>query len=190
MRAELDPLLHAEYPELSLPYRVLQTTRARTPPELVQRLGALASRVTGATTLSFRTRAETIAVRGFYRQVGLDPDRDPPPAEAVLRDRLLHGGFRTGWLIPDALTLAIAETGVSLWAVDLAAAGLTLPLRLGLNGGQVVLGERTPLAVSTVDETTRDLAIYTLALPGVSELAIEEAFWICGEALDTGSSPQ
>ena len=58
------------------------------------------------------------AYRVFSRQVGIDPDHDRTPVEAVALRRLKHGGLHSENIVDDALTIAIAETGVPLIALD------------------------------------------------------------------------
>ena len=58
------------------------------------------------------------AYRVFARQVGVDPDTDRTPVERIALDRLKHGGLRSERLLDDALTIAVAETGVPVIALD------------------------------------------------------------------------
>ena len=58
------------------------------------------------------------AYRVFSRQVGIDPDSDRTPVEAIALERLRHGGLRSENLLDDALTVATAETGVPVIALD------------------------------------------------------------------------
>ena len=48
----------------------------------------------------------------------MDPDTDRTPVEQIALDRLKHGGLRSENLLDDALTIAMAETGVPVIALD------------------------------------------------------------------------
>ena len=58
------------------------------------------------------------AYRVFFRHIGLDPDEHRTPVEALALERLKAGGFRSRSLLDDALTIAVMETGVPVWALD------------------------------------------------------------------------
>ena len=83
-----------------------------------ERLRALADRYTGGKVIHMRQDAVPWAYRVFSRQVGIDPDTDRTPVEAIALERLRHGGLRSENLVDDALTIAIAETGVPVFALD------------------------------------------------------------------------
>ena len=78
----------------------------------------LADRYTGGKVVHMRQDPVPWAYRVFSRQVGIDPDHDRTPVEAVALRRLKHGGLHSENLVDDALTIAIAETGVPLIALD------------------------------------------------------------------------
>ena len=65
-----------------------------------------------------RREPVTAAYRAFSRHVGLDPDVDRTPLEAVVVERLMHGGLRPRGRVEDALLVGALETGVPLWALD------------------------------------------------------------------------
>ena len=58
------------------------------------------------------------AYRVFFRHIGLDPDVTRTPIESAALERLIRGGWRSENLLDDALTIALIETGVPLWALD------------------------------------------------------------------------
>ena len=62
---------------------------------------------------TFRTKPIPSAYRVFYRHIGLDPDEQPTPPEAVVLERMLKGGFVSRNLLDDALTIAMIESGVA-----------------------------------------------------------------------------
>ena len=78
----------------------------------------LADRYTGGKVVHMRQDPVPWAYRVFSRQVGIDPDHDRTPVEAVALRRLKQGGLHSENLVDDALTIAIAETGVPLIALD------------------------------------------------------------------------
>ena len=102
----------------------------RSTPGLRERLRTLSSRFHGAQAIQLRTDPIPHAYRVFYRHVGLDPDTERTPVEAAVVDRLMHGGFRSRGLVEDALLIAVAETGVPLWALDDATLEGALGIRL------------------------------------------------------------
>jgi hypothetical protein len=126
-------------------------------------------------------------------------------------NRLLHGHFQSRNLIDDARLIALVETGVPVWAID---ADLVDPAGLGIR--QTVEGDRLGsgdhahlvppgrLAVADprcihallfdvnvapghgVGPRTERLALFTVGVEGVPAIHIEEALWVCVEALNTG----
>jgi DNA/RNA-binding domain of Phe-tRNA-synthetase-like protein len=144
------------------------------------------------------------AYRVFWRQVGIDPDKDRTPAERVAVERLQHGGFRSQNSVDDALTIAVAETGVPVLAFDADHVGATLGLRLARSGewlgGRerplpprqiVVADEDRALAVlggdvaqaAGVTFDTRRIELAALRVKGVPEISVEEALWMAAEVL-------
>jgi DNA/RNA-binding domain of Phe-tRNA-synthetase-like protein len=83
------------------------------------------------------------------------------------------------------------ETGVPVWALDSAAVEGPLRLRAaqageGVPAGRlVVAGAGRPLAVlfgavspdAGVTERTREMVLFTVAVPGVPPIHVEEALW-------------
>jgi DNA/RNA-binding domain of Phe-tRNA-synthetase-like protein len=146
------------------------------------------------------------AYRVFFRHIGLDPDETRPPGEAAAVERLLRGGFRPDNRIDDALLIALAETGVPLWALD--ADALDGPLgirtagpgeRLGrrpvarpLGPGQLVVADAGAAvallfgeiaAERLVTGRTASVALYAVQVSGVPAIHVEEALWTCATLL-------
>ena len=90
----------------------------KSPPDVKRRLRALADRYTGGKVIHMRQDPVPWAYRVFARQVGVDPDTDRTPVEQIALDRLKHGGLPSESLLDDALTIAVAETGVPVIALD------------------------------------------------------------------------
>src|SRR5687768_18388096 len=110
--------LREEFPQIGLVHAPLATRPGPSPVEVKQRLRQLANRYTGGHVIHMRQDPVPWAYRVFARQVGIDPDSDRTPVEAIALERLRHGGFRSRNLVDDALTIAIAETGVPVIALD------------------------------------------------------------------------
>jgi DNA/RNA-binding domain of Phe-tRNA-synthetase-like protein len=204
----VDPELAEEFPELSLTSAPVEVRPRRSPPAVKQQLRALADRFTGGKVVHMRQDAVPWAYRVFARQVGVDPDKDRTPVEAVALERLRHGGFRSQNIVDDALTIAVAETGVPVIALDSeqldGEPGLRLSLpgeRLGelrpLSSRQIVIADRSrPLAIvmgevsehAGVTPKTERLLLCALGVKGVPRVSIEEALWLASETLYTDAS--
>jgi DNA/RNA-binding domain of Phe-tRNA-synthetase-like protein len=201
-RGWIDAELADELPELVLWTLVAGPPPARrSPPELRQRLGMLASRLRGAEAIELRRRPVPHAYRVFFRQIGLDPDDERTPVEEATMRRLMHGGFRSDGALADALLLAVVETGVPVWAVDDDRLDGPLGIRAARRGEQrprpdgfaddlpegrlVVADAAGPVAVlfgepdadHAVTRATRSVRVYGLQVAGVPDIHVEEAFW-------------
>jgi DNA/RNA-binding domain of Phe-tRNA-synthetase-like protein len=194
-----------EFPQLSLVHARVDVHPGPSPHEVKQRLRMLADRYTGGKVVHMRQDPVPWAYRVFSRQVGIDPDTDRTPVESVALRRLKHGGLRSENLVDDALTIAIAETGVPLIALDaervdgdlglrLARTGETLGEGRPLSARQLVIadGER-PVAVvlgevgqdAGVTPGTERMIVCALGVKGVPRISLEEALWCCAETLYT-----
>jgi DNA/RNA-binding domain of Phe-tRNA-synthetase-like protein len=207
-RGWVDAALADELPELSLWTVVAGTPPARrSPPEVRQRLGSLASRFRGGEAVELRRRPVPHAYRVFFRQIGMDPDDQRTPVEEAAMRRLMHGGFESQGTLEDALLLAVVETGVPMWALDDATVDGPLGLRAARAGEQrpradgfaddlppgrlVVADAAGPVAVlfgepdakHGVTKQTQQVRLFTLQVAGVPDIHVEEALWT---ALDAG----
>jgi DNA/RNA-binding domain of Phe-tRNA-synthetase-like protein len=201
----VEPELAEEFPELSLVHARVEVHAARSPREVKQRLRMLADRYTGGMVVHMRQDPVPWAYRVFSRLVGIDPDHDRTPVEAVALRRLKHGGLHSESLVDDALTIAIAETGVPLIALDADRVGGELGLRLARSGEQlagvrplsarqlvVADGER-PVALvlgevghdAGVTPDTERMVLCALGVKGVPRISLEEALWCAAETLYT-----
>src|SRR4051812_40834306 len=108
------------------------------------RLRALADRYAGPRAVTMRREPVPAAYRAFSRHVGLDPDVDRPPVEAVVVERLMHGGFRSRGRVEDALLVGALETGVPLWALDAGRVSGSLGIRAARPGERLGEGELAP----------------------------------------------
>jgi DNA/RNA-binding domain of Phe-tRNA-synthetase-like protein len=206
----IEPRLQAEFPRLALEWVTVQTRRAPSPRALKARLSELSNRYRGATVVAIRQRPVGHAYRVFFREIGLDPDVSRIPLEEAALDRLRYGQFVSRGLLDDALLIALVETGVGVWAldadmVDAGGVGIRISVegeRLGggeyarhLGAGRLVVadaacvhailfGEVAPGHAPSAD--TGRVTLFTVRVDGVPQIHIEEALWICVEALGAG----
>lgn len=197
-----------EFPDLELVQLTLEARTGPSHPEIRERLRYLSRRMSGAEAVAFRTRPIPQAYRVLFRHLGLDPDETRPPAEAVVVDRLIKGEYRADNRLDDAITIAVAETGVPVWALDddrldgplglrPAHAGETLgtaPHANELPDGRLVVADAAcavgilfgPLATShLVTAETTAMRLFSVRAPNVPAIHVEEALWTCTECLGT-----
>src|SRR4051794_41684191 len=129
------PAIAAESPDLRLPSRTLAARSGPSPPELRERLRVLSSRFRGAQAIELRRQPIPHAYRVFFRHIGLDPDAHRTPVEALALERLKTGGFASRSVLDDALTIAVMETGVPVWALDADRGQGGIGVRPGRRGG-------------------------------------------------------
>jgi len=201
----VSPHLEAEFPGLSLTTVEVDARVRRSPDHVRRRLRDLSDRLFGAEAIRLRGRPIPWAYRVFYRQIGLDPDRDRTPIEQLVLDRLQDGCFRCRGLPSDALTIATIETGVALRAFDAdqlvgglcirdAAPGESLPGRSSeLAAGTLTIADEAgpvgllfgPTAAGrAVDRESRRIAIAAVGVGAVPAIAVDEALWIAASALE------
>jgi DNA/RNA-binding domain of Phe-tRNA-synthetase-like protein len=195
--------LAEEFPHLGVVHAPLDARPGRTPIEVKERLRQLANRYTGGRVIHMRQDAVPWAYRVFARQVGIDPDTDRTPVEAIALERLRHGGLKSENLLDDALTIAIAETGVPVFALDADKVEGEPGLRLSRPGERlagvrplsarqlVVADDVRPVAVvlgevsheAGVTPETQRMVLCALRVKGVPAIAVEEALWTTAEVL-------
>ncbi|WP_354701205.1 hypothetical protein DSM112329_01512 [Paraconexibacter sp. AEG42_29] len=206
----VDHAVAAEFPGLRLRWmdRPAPASRGRASPEgLRMQLRRLSGRFSGAKAVALRREPIPHAYRVFFRSIGLDPDTTRTPIEALALDRLFDGGFVSRGHLEDALAVALIETCVGLWAVDAGRLDGPLGIRLARDGERLGTGEHAdelpggrlvvadagaPVAVLFGDvaarmrpsASTRTLRVFALQVTGVPEIYVEEALWLCAEALD------
>ena len=197
--------LAEDFPELGLVHAPLEVRPRKSPADVKERLRKLADRYTGGKVIHMRQDAVPWAYRVFSRQVGIDPDTDRTPVERIAVERLRHGGLRSENLVDDALTIAIAETGVPVFALDADKLSGELGLRLARAGEQlagvrplsarqlVVADDARPVALvlgevahdAGVTWDTQRMTLCALRVKGVPPIAVEEALWTAAETLYT-----
>jgi DNA/RNA-binding domain of Phe-tRNA-synthetase-like protein len=185
------PALAAEHPGLWLAWTDVEAAPGPTPPDLRRRLAAMADRIRGAEAIALRGREVPHCYRVFFRHVGLDPDVVRTPVEAVMLRRLWDGGFVPRNLVDDALTVAVLETGVGVWAFDADLITGALELREGDDRRIVIADEQGPIAVlfrdpdqrAALNRRTRRIALVAVAVPNVPDVYVEEALWTAWDIL-------
>jgi hypothetical protein len=207
-RGWCDEEVRAELPGLCLVHARanIGDVRRSSPPTLQRRLHELSSRWAGPHAINLRQRPVPAAYRVFFRHIGLDPDVAPTPIEEAMLGRMLQGGFISSNVLADALLIALVDTGVPVWA--LAAGAIEGPLgirasRAGESLGRapgapalpagrlVVADESAALAVlfgeiapgHAARAVSGELTLFSLQVPGVPSLHIEEALWMSSAML-------
>lgn len=200
----LAPALRHEFPGLGIQYLLVPRGSGRSPKVVKERLKELAGRFSGAQAINLRHQAIPWAYRVFYRHIGLDPDEQRTPVEALAVERMRKGGFPSKSLLDDALTLAIADSGVALRAFDAdriegdlgirpSEPGEALEGRPGeLPAGTLVIADRArPVALlfgalasgRGVRPKTRRTLLCAIKVQGVPDIAVEEALWLAAEVM-------
>lgn len=200
--------LEEEFPGLGLWLTRVRPRTYRSPDAVRARLRRLASRITGGHVIHMRQHHVPWAYRVFWRQIGIDPDSDRTPVEAIALERLRSGGLRSRNLLDDAITISTLETGVPLMAFDGDRVGAAIGLRLTgegerlggsgrpLSTRQIVLADEScALAILSgevserhgVTPSTREVVLAALAVEGVPRISVEEALWTVAEMLEAGA---
>jgi DNA/RNA-binding domain of Phe-tRNA-synthetase-like protein len=201
----LDEGLGEEFPGLALRFLVVPGSARSSPKAVKTQLAHLANRYSGGRVVNLRHQPIPWAYRVFFRHVGLDPDADRTPVEQLALERMRHGGFRSENLVADALTVAVAESGVALRAFDAgkmrgrpgirpsregeSLAGRTTPLEPGT---LVVADSERPLGLlfgidsadHVVRKATQRVALLAIQVSGVPDIAVEEAMWLAAGILE------
>jgi len=202
----IDPDVAEELPGLMLRWAPVDRGSGRSNRALRERLAILSDRFGGPQAIELRQRPIPWAYRVFFRHIGLDPDQQPTPVEALALERLRKGGFVSYSLLDDALTIAIMESGVALQAFDgdnveaplgirPSAPGEALDGRPGeLPPGTLVIADANePIALlfgavgsgRGVSKRTKRMVVISLQVSGVPDIAVEEALWLLFEALES-----
>jgi DNA/RNA-binding domain of Phe-tRNA-synthetase-like protein len=198
------PALREEFPGLALRHLTVEATFGRSPRELRQRLAQVSNRFSGPQAINLRQQAIPWAYRVFFRHIGLDPDEQPTPVEALALERMKRGGFPSRSRLDDALTIAVIESGVALRAFDADRLAGTPGIR-ATEPGEVLEGRPGELPAGTlviadserplgllfgatadgrgVRTRTQRATICAIQVNGVPDIAAEEAVWLAAEVL-------
>ena len=200
----VSPALREEFPGLALRYLLVDRGSGRAPRAVKSRLAELSNRFSGPQAINLRHQPIPWAYRVFYRHIGLDPDEQRTPVEAIALERMKRGGFVSQSLLDDALTIAIIESGVALRAFDADRADGRLGIRQteageALEGrpGELPVGtlviadESRPLALlfgatgagRGVNPRTKRTVLAAVQVKGVPDIAVEEAIWLAADVL-------
>src|SRR4051812_28310971 len=117
----VDPAIAGELPGLGLAwcaFRISADPLGRSPAALRARLRALSDRHRGAQAIALRSRVIPHAYRVLFRDLGLEPDVQRIPVEALMVERLRLGAYPAHGRLVDALAVATVETEVGVWALD------------------------------------------------------------------------
>jgi DNA/RNA-binding domain of Phe-tRNA-synthetase-like protein len=214
-RGWVAPELAEELPGLEVYWLTVDARPGKTPDAVRRRMRDLAGRIGGAKVVQARQDTVPWSYRVLWRRLGVDPDTDRTPVEALLVERLEQGGLPSRGMPTDAIVVATLETGVPVVVADAAKVAGGPGLRPALAGetlggiegalrvGEVVYAdERAPLARldgqvaadrAAGDDTTA-MMVCALAAAAVSRIEIEEALWIAADMLEAagtleGSNP-
>jgi DNA/RNA-binding domain of Phe-tRNA-synthetase-like protein len=203
----VEPRVRDEFPGLCLDWVSVEASMRDSPRPIERRLQQLSNRFRGADVVAMRTRPIPLAYRSFYRQIGLDPDITRTPSEQAAVERLMHGGFRSTGLVADALLIGLIETGLPVWALDAARVdpgGLGIRTtvagdRLGttelasyLPPGRLAVADAACVHALLFDELapghevgrhTSRMVLFTIGVPGVPRIHVEEVLWTVIEVL-------
>jgi DNA/RNA-binding domain of Phe-tRNA-synthetase-like protein len=196
--------LSEEFPELGIFHATVGARSGRSPKTVKERLRQMSDRFTGPKAVQMRQQPVPWAYRVFFRQIGIDPDDQRPPAEAVALERMRAGAFHSRNLLDDALLIATVETGVPVLAFDADRVEDSLGLRLAEEGerlsddgrtvraGQILVADDLrPLAVlfgemapgRGVSAETARMLLATVRVKGVPDVSVEEALWTVAQIL-------
>lgn len=207
-RGWVAPHVAEELPGLGISWVTVEGRTGRSPEPVRARLRELSNRFYGAQAVHMRERPIPWAYRVFFRQIGLDPDETRTPIEQLALERLHDGAFKSRGMPADALTIAIAETGVALRAFDAdglegrlcirdSAPGESLPGRAGElpHGTLAIADERMLLETLFGDPTpewvassTRRVTVAAIPVKNVPDVAVDEALWLASSAIEAGGA--
>lgn len=200
----VDATLAEEFPGLGLAQTTVSAGRGRSPRAVKDHLRELSNRVGGAQAINLRQQAIPWAYRVFFRHIGLDPDQTATPVEEVSLNRMRDGRFTSRNRLDDALTIAIAETGVAVIGLDADRIEGRLGLRpaaaeerfegraSALPAGTILIADdERPLAIlfgqvaksREVGRKTARTTLVAISVAGVPDAAIEEALWVASSAM-------
>jgi DNA/RNA-binding domain of Phe-tRNA-synthetase-like protein len=200
----IEPALAEEFPALGLFTTTVDAGDGRSPEPVREKLRELSDRFGGQQAIVLRQRPIPWAYRVFFRHIGLDPDETRTPPEQLALDRMFKGSFKSRGRVADAITIAVAEVGVSVQAFDAGAISGRLGLRVSAEGEElggrstalptgtiVIADEEKPLAVlfgavapgAEAGKSTERTTVAAVRVKGVPDAAIEEALWLAASTL-------
>ncbi len=200
----IQPGLEDEFAGLGIFTTTVEAADGRSPEPVRERLRDLSDRVAGQEAILQRQRPIPWAYRVFFRQSGLDPDTTRTPPEDLMLARIQGGRLRSAGRVLDALAIAVAESGVAVFAFDADRVDGRLGLRPSREGEELA-GRTTPLPAGTlvIADEQRPVAILfgafaedvevgkrsertmfaAIRVKGVPDVAIEEALWLASSTM-------
>jgi DNA/RNA-binding domain of Phe-tRNA-synthetase-like protein len=193
----VDHVVAQEFPALRLRYAIIPAGATTSPVELRHRLDDLSTRFRARKAMDLPNKPIPSAYRVFLRQVGLDPEVRPSPIEAVTRERILRGIYRSSHRLADALTVATVESQIAISVLDADRIDLPLGIRTvraedttDLPTGTLVVaaangpvaelfGEPEPHCIVGAD-TTRT-AVMAIGVKGIADWMLDDALWRVAE---------
>jgi DNA/RNA-binding domain of Phe-tRNA-synthetase-like protein len=203
-RGWLEAGLRQEFSGLELAVTDVAAQSRRSPRGVKERLKHLSDVTHGARALAQRREPIASSYRIFFRQIGIDPENFRPPGEAAMLERMRAGRFKSRNTVDDGITVALIETGVHVRAFDadqldgdlglrvsqpeekLGGDGLELPTGTMVIADQLraiglIFGDTAP--GRGVSPETRRMTLCAVQVPGVPDISVEEALWICSDIL-------
>jgi DNA/RNA-binding domain of Phe-tRNA-synthetase-like protein len=197
-----DHAIATEFPTLAMRYTVIEATNRPSSPGMRGRLADHSTKLTGTRALELPRLPIPSAYRAFFRTIGMDPDVQPTPIEAVARARILHGSFPSRSIVADALIVATLESHVALGVLDADLLDGPLGIRPARHpdppdfarGTWVIADAEGPVAqlfgapvprCSLTVETTR-VAILAVGVPGMDPWVLDDALWRVAEMIKAG----
>jgi DNA/RNA-binding domain of Phe-tRNA-synthetase-like protein len=189
----VDHVVAREFPKLRMRYAVIDAGPVKSPPEMQHRLEDISTRFRGRKAMELPSKPIPSAYRVFQRQVGLNPEINPSPIEAISRDRILRGTFLSRDRLRDALLIATIESQIAIAVLD----ADTVELPLGIR--QVRADDATELPIGTLVvadasnavaellgppeppnevhmHTTRS-AVVAIGVAGIADWMLDDALW-------------
>lgn len=189
MQVGVADAVRADFPRLQLWVSWVAVPPGRkSSPGLRDRLADVDDRVRGLPTGNLRLDPVAASYRAFARQIGLDPDTERNPLERLAMERLRAGRLASAGPLADAMTVAMLETGVPLWAVASERATGWLSVDVDDAGRLVIAASGRPL-VPLMEDPGEELAppvhrrspstavVYALQVGKVPTSTVHETFW-------------
>ena len=198
----LDHRFAGEFPTVSMRYTVIEATNLRSSPAMRSRLADHSTKFTGTYAMELPRHQIPAAYRAFYRQLGLNPDAQPPALEAIARERILRGWFPSHGVVSDALLVATIESHIALQVIDAAELDGPLGIRPARTedsptftpGTLVIADAQKPVAElfgppvdsCVVSAVTTSIAIYAVGVPGMDPWLLDDALWRVADMIRMG----
>jgi DNA/RNA-binding domain of Phe-tRNA-synthetase-like protein len=196
MTLNIDHSLEAQFPDLKvLIYHIRSVKVEKRNAELEKRRREVVQQVKARYDLeSLKDVPALRAYRDFFWRVRVDPTKNRPAVEALIR-RLLRGrGLPRINTLVDVYNLASVTTEVALAAFDLdklvgalymrsadagdefIGIGMTTPMRF--QGGEIVVSDAESTKITA---TTRNVLLMVCGVPGIGEGALRDAARVAKE---------